>query len=195
MDQTTRYSLAVPALENSSSEELGDTTAVLIVHSPRAGRRKRGEARRRNGGLPPLLPHIDDAGHPQTLHPFSVPPTGTPRTSIKGGTIAAVHAVSAPQRPHTAGAAAAAAAAAAADPRNFLLAGGSGARALDSERAKAQAAVARAAARDLRGSNAALAAELARMQAEREREAGALRGELLSLAGRFKAEQVGVVGA
>ncbi len=44
MDLTTRYSLAVPALENSSSEELGDTTAVLIVHSPRAGRRKRGEA-------------------------------------------------------------------------------------------------------------------------------------------------------
>ncbi len=103
-------------------------------------------------------------------------------------------AVSLPQRPHTAGAAAAAAAAAA-NPRNFLLAGGSGARALDSERAKAQAAVARAAARDPRGSNAALAAELARMQAEREREAGALRSELLSLAGRFKAEQVGVVGA
>ena len=50
-----QFSLAVP-LENSSSEEaLGDTTAVLIVHSPRS-RKKRGGApthRRRNGVLPP----------------------------------------------------------------------------------------------------------------------------------------------
>ena len=93
-----------------------------------------------------------------------------------------MHAPRAAARPHTAGAAAAHA-----DPCNFLLAGG--ARAQDGERAKAQAAAARAAAHDLRGANAALATELARVRAEGEREGGALRGELLSLATRFKAEQ------
>ena len=102
-----------------------------------------------------------------------------------------MHAVTAAPalRPHTAGATLASGSHT--DPRNFLLAGGSGARALDGQRAKAQAAAAHTAVHDLRGNNAALAAELARVQAEREREADALRGELLSLAGRFKAEQVG----
>jgi hypothetical protein len=92
------------------------------------------------------------------------------------------------------GAAAAAAAAAAANfasdhPRNFLLRGGS--RALEGERARHQAAHARAQVRYMRGANAALAAELARVRQEREREGGALQGELVALAGRFKSEQVG----
>lgn len=54
-----------------------------------------------------------------------------------------------------------------------------------------QAAAARAAARDLRGVNATLAAELARSRAAGEHEGEMLRGELSSLAGRFRAEQVG----
>lgn len=55
--ETFGLSLAVPSLENSSSEEaLGDTTAVLIVHSPRAGRKKRGEARAGANGVPTLPP-------------------------------------------------------------------------------------------------------------------------------------------
>lgn len=61
---------------------------------------------------------------------------------------------------------------------------------MDGERAQARAAAASRAAADLRGSNAALTAELARVRAEGEREGGALRTELASLAGRFKAEQV-----
>ncbi len=42
----------------------------------------------------------------------------------------------------------------------------------------------------MRGANAALAAELARVRLEGERETSSLRGELLALASRFKAEQV-----
>ncbi|KAL4430551.1 hypothetical protein ABPG77_005791 [Micractinium sp. CCAP 211/92] len=73
------------------------------------------------------------------------------------------------------------------DPRNFLLSGGS--RALDGERAKEQAAAARAQARSMKGANSALAAELARVRQAGQREGGALRGELAALAGRFQAEQ------
>lgn len=74
MDQTARYSLAVPALEISSSEEMGDTTAVLIVHSPRAGRRKRGEAPPPQRWAACCCRTWVIVGQPQMLHPpFSVP--------------------------------------------------------------------------------------------------------------------------
>ncbi|KAL4436968.1 hypothetical protein ABPG75_004107 [Micractinium tetrahymenae] len=74
-----------------------------------------------------------------------------------------------------------------ADPRNFLLSGGS--RALDGEKARQQAAAARAQARNMKGANAALATELTRVREAGQREGGALRGELAALAGRFRAEQ------
>lgn len=60
---------------------------------------------------------------------------------------------------------------------------------MDGERARQQATAARAQASGMRGANAALAAELVRVRQVGEREGGTLRGELASLAGRFRAEQ------
>ena len=160
--------LSVPLPENSSEE---DTIAAVVISSPRSGRRRssakhgarRLAAQAAAGGGAAVHKH----GSPSINSlrpPSSTPAAMSARGSKDGGSVP--------------------------DPHNFLLGGGAG-RALDGERARAKAAAAHRAAADLRGSNAALAAELARVRAEGEREGGALRAELASLAGRFKAEQVG----